>query len=286
MAANPTTENRSKEQRARKVTTYDLVIGILAIFSLIILIPIYFGHLSSQDVAVLTYLEDALCVIFLLDFFRSLHLAPDKLGYFLKGGGWLDLLGSIPISAFAIFRFARLFRIVRLLRKMTGGELRRMFTGRLAQNTLFFTLVAALVLVFTISWLVLLAEQSSPNANIKTYHEAVWWAFVTITTVGYGDYYPVTGWGQSLAVILMFFGLGIIGVLSSYLASTFISLQRRRKEKIVGGNGQDQNSDSDENENDGTAEDQTTSNLEAELAAIKGELAALRQLFEERYQTQ
>jgi len=284
MAANPTTENEAKGEHTRKVSVYDLVIGILAIFSLILLIPIYFGHLSSQDVAMLYYVEDALCVVFLLDFFRSLHLAQDKWGYFLRGGGWLDLLGSIPISAFAIFRFARLFRIVRLLQKMTGGELRRMFTGRLAQNTLLFTLVTALILVFTIAWLVLLAEQSSPNANIKTYHDAVWWAFVTITTVGYGDYYPVTTVGQFMAIILMFCGLGIIGVLSSYLASTFISLQRRRKERIVGGNEQDQGDDSDEGED--TAEDETTSNLEAELVAIKGELAALRKLFEERYQTQ
>ncbi len=221
MAANPTTENRAKEQRARKITTYDLVIGILAIFSLIILIPIYFGNLSPQDKAVLTYLEDALCVIFLLDFFRSLHLAPNKWGYFLRGGGWLDLLGSIPLSAFAIFRIARLFRIVRLLRKMTGGELRRMLMRQLAQSTLLFTLVIALILVFTISWLVLRAEQGAPNSNIKTYHDAVWWAFVTITTVGYGDYYPVTGWGQSLAVILMFL---VLASLACYQAISQLPL--------------------------------------------------------------
>ncbi|HXZ05387.1 MAG TPA: ion transporter [Ktedonobacteraceae bacterium] len=283
MAANPTTEKNVREERAEKVTAYDLAIGILAIFSLIILIPIYFGNLSSEDKAVLNYLEYALCLIFLLDFFRSLHLAPDKGRYFFRSGGWLDLLGSIPISAFAIFRVARLFRIVRLLRRMSGGELRRMFTGRLAQNTLLFTLVIALLLVFTIAWLVLMAEQGAPNANIKTYHDAVWWAFVTITTVGYGDYYPVTGWGQSFAVILMFFGLGIIGVLSSYLSSTFISLQRRRQEKRGGGNGQDQ--ENEENDED-TIDDETASKLEDELVAIKGELAALRKLFEERYQPQ
>jgi hypothetical protein len=49
-----------------------------------------------------------------------------------------------------------------------------MLTRRLAQSTLLFTLVVALILVFTISWLVLLAEQGAPNANIKTYHDAVW----------------------------------------------------------------------------------------------------------------
>jgi voltage-gated potassium channel len=284
MAANPSSTQGAKRERTRKVTTYDLVIGILAIFSLILLIPIYFGNLSPEDKAVLSYLEDGLCVIFLFDFFRSLRLAQNKGGYFFRSGGWLDLLGSIPFSAFAIFRIARLFRIVRLLRKMTGGEVEGMFTRRLDQSTLLFTLVIALILVFTIAWLVLISEQNAPNANIKTYHDAVWWAFVTITTVGYGDFYPVTGWGQSFAVILMFFGLGIIGVLSSYLSSTFISLQRRRKERPTGEGKQEQ--DADEEEEEDTGEDEYTSRLEAELADIKGELAALRQLFEERYQPQ
>jgi len=277
MAANPTTENRAKEERSRKVTAYDLVIGILAIFSLLLLIPIFFGNLSSEDRTVLIYLEDALCVVFLFDFFRSLRLAQDKWAYFLKGGGWLDLLGGIPYYPFAIFRVARLFRIVRQLRRTTGGEFRRIFTRQLAQSTMLLTLVVALLLVFTISWLVLLAEQGAPNANIKTYHEAVWWAFVTITTVGYGDYYPVTGWGQFMAVILMFFGLGIIGVLSSYLASTFISRQRRRAAKILGKSEQDEDEENDEDE---------TTNLEAELAAMKEELASIKQLLELHYQAQ
>ena len=218
MAANPTIEQRATDQQTRKITAYDLVIGILAIFSLILLIPIYFGNLSPENETILTSLEDALCVIFLFDFFRSLVLATNKWGYFLKQGGWLDLLGSIPISAFAIFRFARLFRIVRLLQKMTGGEFRRMITGRLAQSTLLFTLVVALILVFTIAWIVLQAEQNASGANIKTYHEAVWWAFVTITTVGYGDYYPVTAVGRVIAVIVMFSGIGVFVLFVSTLA--------------------------------------------------------------------
>jgi voltage-gated potassium channel len=284
MAANPTTDQRAADQPARKITAYDLVIGILAIFSLIILIPIYFGNLSPENETILTYLEDALCAVFLFDFFRSLVLATSKWGYFLKQGGWLDLLGSIPISAFAIFRVARLFRIVRLLRKMTGGQFIRMLTSHLAQSTLLFTLVVALILVFTIAWGVLIAEQNYPGANIKTYHEAVWWAFVTITTVGYGDYYPVTGPGQLMAIILMFSGLGIIGVLSSYLATTFLTFQSRRKAKREGENehNKDNNHDEEPEEND---EDET-SNLNGELAAMKEELTAIKQLLEQHYQVQ
>src|SRR6266700_7851468 len=224
MAANPTTNNKTANRPARKITAYDLVIGLLAIFSIIILIPIYFGNLSQTYITYLIILEDSLCAIFLIDFFRSLRLAPNKWGYFLKGGGWLDLLGSIPFGKLAIFRFARLFRIARVLRTLKGNDFRKMLTGRLAQNTLLFTLALALILVFTIAWLVLAAEQNAPGANITKYQNAVGWAFVTITTVGYGDYYPVTNLGRFWALILMFAGLGIIGVLSSFLASTFISL--------------------------------------------------------------
>jgi voltage-gated potassium channel len=276
MAANPTTKNKTAVRPARELTTYDLAIGILAIFSLILLVLIYFVPLSSATVDVLNSLENALCIVFLFDFFRSLRLAPNKWDYFLKGGGWLDLLGSIPYNKLAIFRVARLFRVVRLLRKVSGGQLRHIITRRLAQSTLLFTLVAALLLVFAISGIVLYAEHGTPHANIKTYHDAVWWAFVTITTVGYGDYYPVTTLGESAAVILMFVGLGIIGVLSSYLATTFISFERGESERRAG-----ENKHSDDKEHD---VDEPTTNLEAELAAMKEKLATIQQLLEQHYQ--
>jgi voltage-gated potassium channel len=280
MAATPTTNNNTAANPARKLTAYDLAIGILALFSLILLIPLIFGNVSPSDKQVFIILEDSLCVVFLFDFLRSLRLAPNKWAYFLKGGGWLDLLGSIPFYAFAIFRAARLFRIVQQLRSMTGGGFRRILYRRLAESTLLFTLVTALIVIFTISWIVLEAEKGNPHASITTYPTAVWWAVVTITTVGYGDYYPVTAIGRIGAVILMFFGLGIIAVLASYLSTTFIARQRRREAQLAGENEQDNNNDEDEE----NAEDETSANLEAELAAIKEELAALRKVFEERYQ--
>src|SRR5215472_14634412 len=246
------------------LTTYDLVIGILAIFSLIILVPLMFVPLSSSTADVLNLLENLLCLVFLFDFFRSLFRTQKRWRYFFIGGGWLDLLGSLPFSKFAVFRIARLFRIIRIMRKLRAKDFRRILTRRLAESTLLFTLVVALMLIFLISGIVLYAEKGAPHANILTYPDAVWWAFVTITTVGYGDYYPVTTLGQSMAIILMFFGLGIIGVLSSYLASTFISRQTRRRERI--GAGKNDGQDNKQDEVDSTSRD-------AELAAIKEELA-------------
>jgi voltage-gated potassium channel len=276
MAANSSTGHTTTASAAKKLTTYDLAIGILAIFSLIILVLLIFVPLSTSTADVLNSTENLLCIVFLFDFFRSLFRAQKKWSYFVRGGGWLDLLGSLPFSKFAVFRVARLFRVVRVMRTLRGNDFRKMLTRRLAQSTLLFTLVVALLLIFLISGIVLYAENGAPNANIKTYPEAVWWAFVTITTVGYGDYYPVTTLGRTGAVILMFFGLGIIGVLSSFLSTTFISLESRRRERIGAGK------DNDE-ENDKGGDDST--NRDAELAAIREELAALRKLFEEHYQT-
>jgi voltage-gated potassium channel len=256
----------------KKLSTYDFVIGILALFSLIILFLLIFVPLSPSTAHVLNSLENFLCLVFFCDFLRSLFRAPRKWKYFFRGGGWLDLLGSLPFSSFAVFRFARLFRILRVMRTLRAGDFRAILAGRLAQNTLLFTLVAALLLVFSTAGIVLYAEMGAPHANILTYGEAVWWAFVTIATVGYGDYYPVTSLGQSMAVILMFFGLGIIGVLSSYLSSTFISFESRRREA-----GKENDEAKGRNEGDSAGSD-------AELAAIKEELAALRKLFEEQHQ--
>ena len=284
MAANPSTEKKTTEQKTKKITAYDLVIGILAIFSLVILILPLIVQLPPSTVDTLDTVENLLCVVFLADFLRSLFRAQSKWGYFLKGGGWLDLLGSIPFGKLAIFRFARLFRIVRVMRTLKGNDFRKMLTDQLAQSTLLFTFVIAFVLIFTIAFIVLKAEQGNPHANITTYPNAVWWAFVTITTVGYGDYYPVTGIGRLFAIILMFAGLGIIGVLSSYLASTFVSLQRRRDKKTDEGNGNGENKDENE-EGQGNDEDETSS-LKTQLAAMEVELTEIKGLLEKMYQVQ
>jgi voltage-gated potassium channel len=276
MAANQSTGQTTTTSAAKKLSTYDLVIGILAIGSLIILVLLIFVPLSPSTEDTLNNLDNSLCIVFLFDFLRSLFRAPKKWEYFLKGGGWMDLLGSLPFGRFAVFRAARLFRVIRVMRTLKGNDFRKMLTERLAQSVLLFTIVVALLLIFTISAFVLYAEKGAPNANITTYSNAIWWAFVTITTVGYGDYYPVTTLGRTGAVILMFFGLGIIGVLSSYLSTTFISLESRRREAREAGKENDEANEQDED--DSTSRD-------AELAAMREELAALRKLFEEHYQT-
>jgi voltage-gated potassium channel Kch len=78
---------------------------------------------------------------------------------------------------------------------------------------------------------VLSAEQGAPDANITNASSALWWDFVTITTVGYGDRYPVTNAGRLVGVFVMIAGVGLFGTLSGFLANTFLSPPKKKEEE-------------------------------------------------------
>lgn len=81
--------------------------------------------------------------------------------------------------------------------------------------------IAILMLIF--SSIAILQVEDDPNSNIKTAEDAIWWAYVTITTVGYGDKFPVTLEGRIIAAILMTVGVGLFGTFTAFLSSWFIS---------------------------------------------------------------
>ena len=176
-----------------------------------------------------------ICVIFLIDFAYNITGARPRSGYFIRQRGWLDLLGSIPSFGFfqltALFRLARLSRLARI-RKLMGGQKRNALVRDVLDNrgqyATFITILAAGMVLCVSSILVLQFESRSPDANIKTGGDALWWAVVTITTVGYGDYYPVTTLGRLTGVSVMFAGVGIIGALASILASILVPPPKRR----------------------------------------------------------
>jgi voltage-gated potassium channel len=102
------------------------------------------------------------------------------------------------------------------------GEGIERFLAILGHRGLFRVLLAAAGLVFLGAWLDLLFEKHAAGANIHSYHDALWWAVVTVTTVGYGDRFPVTEGGRAVAVVLMLVGIGLIGVLTATVASFFV----------------------------------------------------------------
>jgi voltage-gated potassium channel len=175
----------------------------------------------------------------LFDFLISFWRAPSRTDYFITKGGWLDLLGAIPsvpgLPWTAIFRLARLNRAIRIIKHLQGKD-RDEFIDEVrqtpAKTTLLTMTITAIVLITVASLLILRLERGATNAQILTGRDAFWWALVTVTTVGYGDYVPVTFIGRVLATVLMIFGIGIFAVLTSFVASRVVRLQTDPQELI------------------------------------------------------
>ena len=98
------------------------------------------------------------------------------------------------------------------------------------KGTFTFAVIVAFMLILFSSVLILEVE-TAPNSNIKTAEDALWWAYVTITTVGYGDLYPVTTEGRIVALVLMTAGVGLFGVFTGYLASWFVEPDKEKEDE-------------------------------------------------------
>ena len=217
------------KKRREFSNAYELFVLVLTILSLAVMVLLILP-LPPATEKLLTIYDNLICVVFLGDFAMRVRRAPSFGQYFFRERGWLDLLGSIPslgvfkyAALFRLARLSRLARIVRLLRGKRGQEIVKDVLTHRSQYAAFVTITAAGLVMVIASILVLTFEAASADSNIKTGGEALWWTIVTLTTVGYGDFFPVTTGGRITAVFVMFMGVGIIGALASILASFLVA---------------------------------------------------------------
>lgn len=208
------------------------ILGI-SLLAVLLLAVGTFIRVDDATARLLDYADTALCALFFIDFMITLVTTPKKLRY-LATWGWLDLLSSIPMVN--AFRAGRLVRVVRILRILRGIRSVRMVTSiilqRRAQSAFLAAgLISLVLLVF--GSLAILQFEDSPQSNIKGPEDALWWAVVTLTTVGYGDRYPVTLEGRVVAVFLMMAGVGLFGTLSGFFASWFLAPAENRQESEI-----------------------------------------------------
>ncbi|SCZ49762.1 voltage-gated potassium channel [Arthrobacter sp. UNCCL28] len=160
--------------------------------------------------------------IFALDYFVNLWLAEDRMRWFLWN------LHELLIVVLPFFRPLRLLRLVTLLSVLqrTVGETLR---GRVAT----YVAGAAAMLILIGALAVLDVEQNDPEAKILNFGDAAWWAVTTITTVGYGDLYPVTPIGRMVAAALMMSGIAVLGIVTASIASWLVQRIEENAEDVA-----------------------------------------------------
>jgi voltage-gated potassium channel len=156
----------------------------------------------------------ALWVVLLVEYLVRLVVTPDRRGYLRRR--WVEPATVIvpPLQGWHIVGMEKTCLLLR------EAELR--VESILRHHSLFRVLIAVAGTIFLGAWLVLLFEEQAKGSNIHDYPDALWWAIVTVTTVGYGDRFPITEGGRIVAVVLMLVGIGLIGVLTATVASVFI----------------------------------------------------------------
>jgi voltage-gated potassium channel len=182
------------------------------------ILPIVFG-LAGTDSLVADGVLIVAWIVFIVDLVVHVRLIPK---FLRTGWGVFDLVVVVLtapwflIPGFGSARFLALARLARLVRvlKAGGRQIKRLFQqlGRVG--------VVLVIIVLTCAYVAYSAERAT-NPLFNSFGTSVWWAIVTVTTVGYGDVYPITTAGRITGVVLMFAGVALIGVLAGTLASFF-----------------------------------------------------------------
>jgi voltage-gated potassium channel len=208
----------TKREDMEYASGFDYFILILTLVSIANIILNVVPAVDQSIKSMSLVMDTVACLFFLADFIRNLSRAEKKLAY-LKWG-WMDLIGSIPFFLFLrFFRLRRASEIVATIRFYGVDESWRRFKLRRADSTLWSSVTVGLLIVWLASIWILRFESDIPTANIQTASDALWWTFVTITTVGYGDKFPITNDGRILAVLVMVVGITFFSVLTSYITT-------------------------------------------------------------------
>ena len=205
-----------KKKKRRNTLIYEYCICSIALAGTILaVIDILQGLAVWQQ-----FLEWSILIILTIDYFVRLILADNKI-VFIKENIF-NLIAILPFhSIFRIFRVSRLFKLLSL--SIIGAFPRKFFrkinkfinTNGL-KNMIIFTALAILLGSFGIMY-----------AEDMSFGDSIWWAFVTATTVGYGDLSPATSLGRLIAAVLMIFGIGLIGSITSTITSYFLKLDNK-----------------------------------------------------------
>ena len=219
--------NKLSIRKIYDIIMLSLIIYVLGQLAIEIIVP--FQESTSRT---LSQIDFSICILFLVDWIFFLIKSGNKKQYIKKN--WIGLLASIPFTQILRpLRFFRLFRIAksfRLLRGLKGvSPIFRFLLKNKSRSalTIYLSLTA---IIYSYCSLGLYNFERDLNENINNFGDVLWMSFTTLTSVGYGDIYPVTGGGRIMAAILVVTGMGLFSLLTAEFATLIISFTKSRIE--------------------------------------------------------
>jgi len=209
----------------------DLLVLLLSIYVIAALLVHLTVKLPENVVELMCYLDWTVCGVFFMDFVIRFRKAESKLAF--MRWGWIDLLSCIPADIFSLGRAVRIVQIVRILRAFRSARAIMAYLHQNRARSLAGTTVLMALVLLLFSMIAILVVEQDASSNIKTPMDALWWGVTTMTTVGYGDRYPVTMEGRFVAMVLMITGVGLFGVLTGLFARFFVEPELKREETDI-----------------------------------------------------
>lgn len=214
---------------------FAFTIQLLIVVSLITFSMSTLPNLSELTIQVLYAIEAFTVAIFTAEYLLRIKVSDSKFGFIFSFYGIIDLLAILPfyivsgldLRAIRVFRLLRLFRILKLLRY--SQAINRFYRAFIIakEELILFTIVSLIVLYLAAVGIYYFENEAQPDKFASVFH-SLWWAVATLTTVGYGDVYPITAGGRIFTFIVLMIGLGIVAVPAGLVAS---ALSQARSEE-------------------------------------------------------
>jgi voltage-gated potassium channel len=227
-AASAALRTATSEDQPLGVPAYEvfmLLLSGLSIFNAAVVAGVWLTGSNGPGEEVVQAMDVAITPLFVVDFLYRFRSAPSRYAYLVHGYGWADLVATVPLLR--IFRLPRTAMVIGAIRMRGTDRVLAQLRGSRAIATFLLTVFLVIAVVEFAGATIYYAENGADGSNIASADDAIWWALVTITTVGYGDRFPVTVEGRVIGAFLLFAGICLFSVLTGFIANAFIAPRTR-----------------------------------------------------------
>ena len=217
---------------------FDAVTIFLIIISVVIQTIETLPNLTLFSKQLLSNLELTITVIFTVEYALRFYVADRKRNYMFSVFGIVDLLailpyyltfGSVNLQVLRLLRLIRIFRILKIVRYNNAASRYKEAFKSIKEEAILFFCATAVLLYFSSVGIYYFEHEAQPE-NFASIIHSFWWAVITLTTVGYGDVYPITTGGRFFTCVILLIGLGIVAVPTGLVASALSKIRQQEVE--------------------------------------------------------